>query len=91
MGAHLAAVDPSAGEECLTVVLAPHDLEVLTLIDAGFRLADALRQGSTLGDARDDIGQDDAASLFGLLLSNGCWQACALAGTESQHPGVLHA
>ena len=89
--ARLAEVDASAGEECLAVVLAPHGLEVLPLSRAGFHVADALRQGSALGDALDGIGQDDAASLFGLLLSNGCWQACACAGAGSQHPGVLHA
>lgn len=87
----LAAVDPNAGEECLAVVLAPHGLEVLNLTSAGFRLADALWHGRALGDALDGIGQDDAASLFSLFLNNGCWQACALPGAGSQHPGVLHA
>jgi hypothetical protein len=86
--ARLAAIELAAGDDFLTVVRAPFGLDVFCLPPDGFRLAYALQQGCRLGDALDGIGEADASAVLGLSLTNGCWQACELAG-PSQTSGVI--
>jgi len=67
----LAAIDLAAPGEHLAVLGGNDAPEVMRLSPAAFRLARALSDGQPLAEALDPAAPEDAASLLGLLLTQG--------------------
>lgn len=86
--ARLADIDPAAREDNLAVVHTPQGLQVFHLSPAALRIAEAFVTGHTLGVVLDRTIPEDASSVLGLLLANGCFSGCQAA---PQIPGEPNA